>query len=344
MCGLARTQDGTERARIFRHTQPQPDTSMPKFPAARTAAPRREAGVDVSKLKLDVALGDRVFTVPNSEAGVAALLARLREGGGGFRVSLEATGAYTRRLVRGCLEGGVPVSLLNARNVRNHARARGQLAKTDAIDARVIADYALHHDPPQLGGGWLEQERLQQFHKRLDGLVLARASRQTSLEHYSEPEIRAEVKREIAALTRRIETYRRKIASLIAGDEAKCAKKEAMESITGVGDATSTTLLIHFPELGEVNRREAAALAGLAPMNRDSGAGRGRRTIQAGRAEPRKALYMAALTAAHRNPMFKPFYESLRARGKPVKVALTAVARKLLIHINSTLKNIPNTT
>jgi transposase len=317
---------------------------MPKFPPTRTVAPRREVGVDVSKLKLDVALGDELFTVPNTAGGVARLLARLRGAGGPPRVSLEATGAYTRRLVSACLERGVPVSLLNARNVRNHARARGQLAKTDAIDARVIADYALHHDPPLLGRGWLEQERLQQFHRRLEALVAARAGRKASLDHYSGPEVRAEIGREIGALSRRIESYRRKVASIIAEDGGRRARKRAMEAITGVGEATSTALLVHFPELGALNRGEAAALAGLAPMNRDSGAGRGRRTIQAGRAVPRKALYMAALTAAHRNPMFEPCYESLRARGKPVKVALTAVARKLLIHINSSLKNIPHTT
>lgn len=111
-----------------------------------------------------------------------------------------------------------------------------------------------------------------------------------------------------------------------------------LQQTTGVGPAVSTTLLVTFPELGTLNRKQAAALAGLAPMNRDSGAARGRRTIQAGRSKPRKALYMAALTAAHRNPMFIPQYQQLIARGKPVKVALCAVARKLLVHLNTQLK------
>ena len=130
---------------------------------------------------------------------------------------------------------------------------------------------------------------------------------------------------------KRIESYQKKIAGIIAEDARLKARQQAMRTITGVGEAVSTALIVHFPELGRLNRKEAAALAGLAPMNRDSGAARGRRTIQAGRAEPRKALYMAALTAAHRNPMFMGFYKSLIARGKPVKVALTAVARKLLV-------------
>lgn len=311
---------------------------MRKSKINRTPSPFEEVGVDVSKLKLDFAYRDRVFTVPNTDAGIARLLGRAETPG--VRVSLEATGAYTRKLIKACLKRGIPVSLLNARHVRNYARAGGQLAKTDAIDARVIGAYSKDYDPPALGQEWVEQEALQQNHKRLDGLIATRAERKTSLEYYSEPDIRAEIRREISALTRRIDSYKQKIALVIAADTAKQHDKEAMETISGVGIATSTALIVHLPELGTLNRREAAALAGLAPMNRDSGKARGRRTIQAGRGEPRKALYMAALTAAHRNPTFAPFYQSLRARGKPVKVALTAVARKLLILINTTLKNL----
>jgi transposase len=304
----------------------------------RTPSPFEEVGVDGSKLKLDCALDDKIVIVPNTDAGIARMLGRARAPG--VRVSLEATGAYTRKLIKACLKGEIPVSLLNARYVRNYARAGGQLAKTDAIDARVIGAYSKDYDPKLLGKEWVEQEALQQNHKRLDGLIATRAERKTSLEYYSQPDIRAEIKREINALTKRIDTYKKKIALKIADDDAKQRDKEAMETITGVGVATSTALIVHLPELGTLNRREAAALAGLAPMNRDSGKAKGRRTIQAGRGEPRKALYMAALTAAHRNPMFSPFYKKLIAAGKPVKVALTAVARKLLILINTTLKNL----
>ncbi|MEM0896611.1 MAG: IS110 family transposase [Verrucomicrobiota bacterium] len=303
-----------------------------------------EAGVDISKARLDVHFEGDEFHLPNTAAGVRRLLKILNLEDRPVRVSLEATGCYTRRLIVGCLEQGVPVSLLNARSVRAFARARGQLAKTDRIDARAIADYAPAFDPAVLDKGWPEREALQQLHKRLDGLIATRAQRRTSLEHYSEPSIRAEIKREITALGKRIETYQNKIAAIIAQDAKLTARQKAIRTITGVGEAVSTTLIVHFPELGDLNRKEAAALAGLAPMNRDSGAARGRRTIQAGRSEPRKALYMAALTAAHRNPMFTPFYKSLIHRGKPVKVALTAVARKLLVLVNSTLKDIPQTT
>lgn len=297
-----------------------------------------EAGVDISKARLDVFFQDEEFQLPNSASGVRRLLKILRLEGGSVRVSLEATGCYTRRLIVGCLEAEMPVSLLNARSVRAFARARGQLAKTDKIDARTIAEYSATFDPIVLDKGWPEREALQQLHKRLDGLIATRAQRRTSLEHYSEPCIRAEIKREIVALGKRIETYQKKIDAIIVKDTKLKKRQKVMRTITGVGPAVSTTLIVHFPELGTLNRKEAAALAGLAPMNRDSGAARGRRTIQAGRAEPRKALYMAALTAAHRNPMFMPFYKSLIQRGKPVKVALTAVARKLLILINSKLK------
>lgn len=315
-----------------------PNTTVGELPSIQ------EAGVDISKACLDVFFEGDKFQLPNSHSGVRRLLKILKLEKAPVRVNLEATGCYTRKLITGCLEADVPVSLLNARSVRAFARARGQLAKTDAIDARTIADYAATFDPQVLDAGWTEREALQQLHKRLDGLISTRAQRRTSLEHYSEPSIRAEIRREITALTRRIESYQQKIDSIIEQDATLKARKKTMRTITGVGEAVSTTLIVHFPELGRLNRKEAAALAGLAPMNRDSGAARGRRTIQAGRAEPRKALYMAALTAAHRNPMFTGFYKSLIARGKPVKVALTAVARKLLVLVNSSLKETNQTT
>ena len=151
-----------------------------------------EAGVDVSKAHLDIFFDHDLFRLPNTASGVRRLLKILKLEREPVRVSLEATGCYTRRLIVGCLEAGVPVSLLNARSVRAFARARGQLAKTDAIDARTITDYARTFDPPVLDAGWPEREALQQLHKRLDGLIATRAQRRTSLEHYSAPSIRAE--------------------------------------------------------------------------------------------------------------------------------------------------------
>ena len=300
---------------------------------------REEIGVDVSKAFLDSFQAGSQKRIPNSTTEIRRWL-RALAATGPVRVSAEATGCYTRELVGVCLDLGIPISLLNPRNVRSFAKAKGQLAKTDKIDARLIAEYASAFDPPALDEGWPARDELRQLHCRLQQLIASRAKRRTSLEQYHSKTIRAEVKREIVALSKRIETYQATIDEMIRSCQLQ-QRREIMEKTIGIGAATSATLLIHLPELGQLNRREAAALAGLAPMNRDSGAGRGRRTIQAGRSEPRKALYMAALTAAHRNPDFMSFYSRLRDQGKPVKVCLVAVARKLLIQINSNLKNLP---
>ena len=305
-----------------------------------SSPPPIHIGIDVSKLTLDVDLRGQHLQVKNSPKGFAKLFSEVLKIAdfSMIQISVEATGCYTRGLVTACLETGLPIALLNARLVRSYARAAGQLAKTDKIDAIIITRYAEVFEPPVLNESWIENERLLQFHQRLESLIATRAKRKTSLDHYQDPSIRAEIKREILALTRRIETYIRDIDLLIESHSGLVEKRQKMETITGIGPATSRTLIITFPELGSLNRKQASALAGLAPMNRDSGAGRGKRTIQAGRAKPRKALYMAALTAAYRNPMFSDHFKQLRARGKPVKVALTAIARKLLIYLNTQLK------
>jgi len=303
-------------------------------------SPFIDIGIDVSKEHLDIDLFGRPLRVKNTLQGLKDLFTKIatHQSSEHIRISLEATGSYTRLLVVNCLKERIPVSIINARLVRNYARASGQLAKTDTIDAKIITQYSQTFNPPCLSLDWEEQERLQQYHKRLDVLIQSRASRKTSLEHYSDSGIRAEIKREIKALDKRIETYIKTIDSIIADDTELEEKRAKMEQIIGVGPATSRSLICTFPELGTLNRKQAAALAGLAPMNRDSGGFRGKRCIQAGRAKPRKALYMAALTAAYRNPLFSEYFKSLRERGKPMKVALTAVARKLLIHINTQLK------
>ncbi len=303
-----------------------------------------ETGVDIGKESFDAAVNQSVKSWPNTRSGIDRFIKYLKTLDAPVRVSCEATGGYTRLLVSACLKGGIPIALLNARNVRSFAKATGCLAKTDRIDALMIARYASTFDPPTLYKSWVGEERMRQIHQRLDALIRSRAKCRVSLEYYSDPEIRAEIKRELAALTKRIETYQTRIEEEIKADEILRRKCEILQGNTGVGPAVSATLLITLPELGTLNRVQAAALVGLAPMNRDSGAARGKRTIQAGRAKPRKAIYMAALTAAHRNPMFTHQYKKLIERGKPTKVALCAIARKLLIHLNTQLKEVNLTT
>ena len=173
-----------------------------------------EVGVDLGKTSFDASINGSGQTWPNTKAGISRFLRHLQSLGQPVRVSCEATGAYTRQLVLACLHGGVPIALLNARNVRAFARATGCLAKTDRIDAGIIARHAATFDPPVLDPSWEREERLRQFHQRLDALIDARARRRTSLEYYQDPEIRAEIKREIAALTKRISRPTRPASSI----------------------------------------------------------------------------------------------------------------------------------
>jgi len=255
---------------------------------------------------------------------------------------LEATGAYTRLLISEALALDLPVALLNARHVRNYARAAGRLAKTDELDALIISAYAKAFPPQTLSKKWTQQEQLHQYLLRLDFLVESAARLKASLDYYQDQKLQRDIKRHIAAEEKRIKAMEKAVDALLEQNELLVQKRALIEKVTGVGEATSRRLVITVPELGTLNRQQAAALMGLAPMNRDSGAGRGKRCIQAGRAKPRKALYMAALTAAYRNEMFKPFYQSLKAKGKPSKVALIAVARKLLIYLNTLCKEVEN--
>ena len=297
-----------------------------------------EVGVDLSKRKLDVFLDGSFHSLLNSASGVKSLIKLIRSQTHTARISCEATGVYSRKLVQGCLHAEIPISILNARAVRNFARASGRLAKTDELDAALIARYAHTFDPPCLDNSWIKRERFLQLLQRLDFLTVSRARCKTSLESYTDSSIKSEINREIKALDRRIDTYQGEINKLISDDQNLARRRSILNSVKGIGPATSVTLVITLPELGELNRRQAAALVGLAPINRDSGAARGRRMIQAGRSRPRKALYMAALSASRFNPLFSHYYHQLRERGKQAKVALTAVARKLLIHLNTQIK------
>lgn len=302
----------------------------------------RHIGIDVSKAHLDFDLAGTPKRIPNQSQDIRLLLEELRSTYPGAILCMEATGAYTRLLILEALKLEIPVALLNARQVRNDARAAGFLAKTDSLDAKIITRHCDTFPPKTIDSSWVARDQLQQHHQWLDSLIAEAARVKTSLEYYSDPALRTRIKRHLGALQKRIETCKRDLDKLLSKQAGLSAKRTLVEQVTGVGPATSRTLIITMPELGKLKRNQAAALAGLAPMNRDSGAARGRRTIQGGRAKARKALYMAALTAAYRNPMFMPLYQRHRDNGKPVKVALTAVARKLLIHLNTLLKNHPN--
>jgi transposase len=305
-------------------------------------ATRREIGVDVSKDKLDVFDGTSHWQVTNDKPGIRRLIARLAKGGPlpQCRLTCESTGRYGHLMVAMALEAGLLVSIANPRAVRDFARCHGHLAKTDRIDSRVIAAFATSVNPLVLGADWRHRQHFVELHSRMRSLVALAASQKAALHQTRDRRILAEIRSTIAMLGRKVAGYEKEMESMVGASIELKVRMEKMTAIKGVGKRTGLALLAAMPELGSLNRQEAAALAGLAPMNWDSGTLRGKRRIQAGRAPARSALYMAAVVASRHHPTLKIFYQRLRAGSKTARQAFCAVARKLLIQINSALKSI----
>lgn len=297
-------------------------------------------GIDVAKEAVDVALGpeEKVLTLPNSAAGFAKLLGRLKD----FVVALvvmEATGGYERELADALCEAGHPVAVVNPRQVRDFARAMGVPAKTDRIDARVIARYAQAVNPPVRGQRTAGQRELAELVARRAQLMEHLTAESNRLRMVVSKRVRSEIGRAMAGLKRRVKTLDRDISDLIASDRALKVRSDLIQSVPGAGPQLAAALLAHCPELGTVSEKEIAALVGVAPLNRDSGGYSGRRTTWGGRSKIRSALYMSALVAAKHNPRIKNFYERLLDSGKPKKVALVACMRKLLVILNAMLRH-----
>ena len=301
-------------------------------------SPYLEVGIDLSKDKLDVVLPSGLVSFSNDSKGVINLFQKLKTLSEPYRLSCEATGPYSRLLVSCCLKRRIPISIVNPSAVRNLARASGKLAKTDELDARLIARYSKTFNPPLLDDSWFTRIKLSQLLQRIDFLTATRARCKASLDSYQDPKILADIRREIRALDKRIEAYQTQIDAEISSNAMLQQRRDLMLQHKGVGPITSTALIVTLPELGSLNRKEVAALCGLAPINRDSGRTSGKRRIQAGRSRPRRALYMAALSASKHHPSLSEHYRQLREHGKPAKVALTAIARKIAIMLNTSLK------
>lgn len=253
-------------------------------------------------------------------------------------VVLEATGGF-EMLVAGELElSGLPVSLVNPRQVRSFARAIGRLAKTDAIDAQVLAQFAEAVKPPVRPLPDDETRELRALVDRRRQLLGMVTSERNRLRNPSR-RIRPLIQDHIRWLKQQAQDLDKEIANLIRSSPIWCANEDLLRSAPAVGPVLSSTLLTHLPELGSLSRGQVSALVGVAPMNRDSGAFRGKRSVWGGRSAVRSALYMAALVATRYNPVIKAFYHRLCAAGKPKKVALTACMRKLLVILNSMLKH-----
>lgn len=296
-------------------------------------------GIDVSKATLDICLlpGGETLSVGNDDDGIAQIIALLRQQPVTL-VLLEATGRYERRAASELLEAGFNVAVVNPRQARDFARALGKLAKTDAIDARTLAEFA------RLGHARL-CEKQPDNRALLDDLVTRRrqvtqmmAMEKTRAQIPQDKATRAMIARVIRLLDQQREDLDRRIAELIESDDDWRNKRDLLTSVPGVGQTTASQLVADLPELGKLNRQQIAALVGVAPMNRDSGAMRGKRSIFGGRASVRCALYMATFCATKFNPTIRRFAERLRAAGKPFKVIMVAAMRKLLTILNLMLK------
>jgi transposase len=297
-------------------------------------------GVDVAKAFLDVAWGKERRRVSNDVSGRKQIVKWLGPIRGEVQVICEASGGYERGLIASLHQHQIAISLVQASRVRQFARASGIWAKTDRIDAGVLCAFGEAIKPAALAAPRLaEQEKLRELEsqrRHLTSLLVAEANRQAQL---SDRVVLALNKRFMTRIQKQIEQIDLLIKKLIDESQELSTKAKKLTAVTGVGERTAALLLAQMPELGELNRREAAALAGLAPYNRDSGNLRGKRTIFGGRRAVRNGLYMAALVATRHNPILTAFYRRLRAAGKPPKLALTAVMRKLLLVLNSALKS-----
>jgi len=254
------------------------------------------------------------------------------------QVVCEATGGYERDIVAALQQAQVPVSVLNPARVRHFARAQGQRAKTDHLDAAVLSAYGQALQPkPTAPRTQQEQQLAELVRRRVQVLEILVAQRQQA-QRLTLPPLRRQAQSLVRRLERDIEQIEKQLQELRAQSASLDERTQNLEAITGVGSITALSVLAELPELGTLNRRQAAALAGLAPHPRESGQWHGRRSIGGGRVPIRRALYMAALVAARANRQLKVFYQRLRAAGKPPKVALTAVMRKLIILMNHVLK------
>jgi transposase len=298
-------------------------------------------GVDIAKAHLDVAWEQESWRLANDATGRKALVKRLIQIAGSVQVICEASGGYERALIQALQGGGIKVSLVQASRVRQYARASGVWAKTDSIDAQVLCRFGQAIGPQATTAPKPHQEKLREVEsqrRHLSRLLVAEQNRRAQLTDKAllklSQRLIDQVKKQIAQIDLLLQRVIEQSAQLTS-------KAQKLTAVPGVGPRTAALLLAQMPELGELNRRQAAALAGLAPFNRDSGTVRGKRAIFGGRRAVRCGLYMAALVATRHNPILAHFYQRLRSAGKPPKLALTATMRKLLIVLNSTLKTDP---
>ena len=296
------------------------------------------AGLDVAKLSLQLHLQAQSHKLPNTAAGHQRLLTLLRALPGPVHVICEASGGYEQSVVAALHQAKIPICVVDPARVRHFARALGQRAKTDPIDAALLARYGEQTQPRPTAPLSAAQAQVRELVRRraqlVDMLQLCRQHAQSltlvSLRRQSATLLH-QVRRQIAAVEKEIQ-------KVLQEETMLNQRAQRLQSVSGVGPATAAVLVAEMPELGTLNRGQAAALAGVAPFARESGKWRGKRFVGGGRAPVRKALYMAALVGSRSNAVLRQRYERLRAQGKPAKVALVALMRHLVIHLNALLK------
>ena len=299
-------------------------------------------GIDISKIELEVHCYDANPKLPasvkNNRSEVKKLITKLKKLSNAH-VVLEATGGYEKLPVRLLQEAAIPVSRITPSLARNFARAKGLLAKTDKLDAKVLTDFGVQFSPKPTPkpDPLIEEIHALVKHRRHLSEALHRERQQ--LEHEQPKSVERIANRTIKFLIKEIEKLTAKITELKENSSELAQPCELLTKTIGVGELTAVSLLVAMPELGRLNRKQVASLAGLAPVNRDSGQMRGNRTIYGGRKSVRQAIYMAALSAKTHNPILRDYYANQVAIGKPNKVALTAVMRKLLVHLNAQMKS-----
>ena len=298
-------------------------------------------GIDVSKATLVIAVSStgESWSSETTPAAIDALIARLQALTPTIIV-VEATGGYERALVAACVTAGLAVAVVNPRQVRAFAQALGRTAKTDAIDAHVLAEFGARVQPTARPISDSETQALAALVVRRRQLVEMMGMERRRLEQAPPTgKITRDLRNHIRWLERRVEDVDEEIGTAIQASPAWRVQDDLLRSVPGIGPTTARTLLAELPELGRLDRRRIAALVGVAPFNCDSGQQRGQRHIWGGRAAVRAVLYMAAVSGTRHNPVLRAFYRRLRDAGKPAKVALVATMRKLLTIVNTMIKH-----
>lgn len=299
---------------------------------------RHIVGIDVSKARLDWAVHEQAEggEVANDEAGCRALLERLRQMKPSLIV-IEATGGLETLIVGSLAGAGLAVAIVNPRQVRDFAKASGRWAKTDTLDAKVLAHFGEAMKPPVRALKDEDTQALSALMVRRRQLVEMLTAEKNRLGS-THPKLRPDVQVHIRWLEKRLNGVNQDLSGALKASALWCEKAELLASAKGAGPVLTVTVLADLPELGTLNRRQIAALVGTCPFNRDSGTMRGKRRIFGGRAEVRAVLYMATLAATRSNPSIKTFYERLIKAGKKQKVALTACMRKFITILNAMFK------